>query len=320
MLNAWFAERGIALSSLSGDSAVALRFSTASDEHLATRRRAGLFDFSFMGGWEVFGRGALAFLHRLQTRNLNLLARGRIAYTLLCRDDGTVTVDATIWCVERNRYWLFTGRRSDHAHLASIATDFEVEIAALLPGLAVIALQGPASFGRIEALAPGVAAGLPYFGFRQGAIAGIDAWIGRLGYTGEVGYEILVSASAAIDVWKRIAQSAGPDEVRECGWECANALRIEAGYVHFAFELAGRVLPRELGLARWVDLDRFAFIGRDALLANRRRPAGRRLVGVALDRGRCDHPPPRATPVRSAAQLTSEACSPVFNQHLALAF
>ena len=74
-------------------------YTDAVEEHLATRRACGLFDFSFMGHFEIAGDGARAFLDRLQTRNLAVLAPGRIAYTLLLRPDGTVFIDATVWCL-----------------------------------------------------------------------------------------------------------------------------------------------------------------------------------------------------------------------------
>ena len=83
--------------------------------HLATRSAAGLFDFSFMGHFEISGPGARAFLERVQTRNLAQLAPGRIYYTLLLRQDGSVFNDATLWCLAPERYWLFTGRPGDRA-------------------------------------------------------------------------------------------------------------------------------------------------------------------------------------------------------------
>jgi aminomethyltransferase len=319
MLSAWFAERGVAQRNLPGGLAIPLRFSDSREEHLATRRSAGLFDFSFMGGWEITGRDALAFLQRLQTRDVRLLQRGRLAYTLLCRDDGSVLVDATIWCHERSRYWIFTGRRSDHSHIASVASGFNVNVTVLLPEFAVIALQGPSSFGLVERFAPRAAVGLPHFGFRRSAIARVDTWIGRLGYTGELGYEILMHTNEAVIAWKRIMESANPGEIMECGWESANSLRIEAGFIHFDYELAGKVFPDELSIGRLMMLNQSDFIGREALLSLSDRPPGRRLAGIAIDHQR-DHVPAELLHFQPIAHTTSEAFSPVFERQLALAF
>ncbi len=319
MLAEWFAERGVTRSTLACGGAIAVRFTDPREEHLATRRGAGLFDFSFMGGWEIAGRNALAFLQRLQTRDLRLLSVGRIAYTMLCREDGSVLIDATIWCHDAHRYWIFTGRRSDRSHIERVASDFELGFTALLPKFAVIALQGPSSFSLVEKLAPGAAAGLAYFAFRRSHIGPVDAWIGRLGYTGELGYEILVPANDAVFAWKQILEAAHPGEVLECGWESANSLRIEAGFLHFDYELAGRTFPDELPIGHLLTPGQSDFIGRDALVSMRSRDPKRNLVGVALENGD-DYVPAQGSHCRRAAHATSEAFSPVFDQRLALAF
>src|SRR5258706_13788666 len=120
-------------------------FSDARREHLATRRTAGLFDFSFMGCVEITGAASLTFLNSIQSRALDGLRPGRIAYTLLLRNDGTVLNDATVWRLAENRYRLFSGRRNDIGLIADYATGFEVEVRDVSRHYAVIALQGPAS-------------------------------------------------------------------------------------------------------------------------------------------------------------------------------
>ena len=82
----------------------------AVEQHLATRRAVGLFDFSFMSLCE-FSRSTS--LERLQTRALDRITPGQLVYTLLLKDDGAVFIDATLWRHADGRWWLFTGRRSD---------------------------------------------------------------------------------------------------------------------------------------------------------------------------------------------------------------
>jgi glycine cleavage system aminomethyltransferase T len=288
----------------------------AADEHLATRRRAGVFDFSFMNGWEIAGRDALRLLDRLQTRNLRLVPLGRIGYTLLCRDDGSVFIDATVWSLGEGRYWLFTGRRSDAMWLTEVAAPFDVQLTQLLPKLAIIGVQGPSSCALLERLSPGCAAGLAYFGFHRCRIGRFDCTIGRLGYTGEIGYELLLPTSDAPALWTAIVDAGRDCGAAECSWEAANSLRIEAGYVHFDYELAGIVYPHELGLGRLVDFSCSEWIGRDALRAVCREPLRRRLSGFTFEAGaRASSPSPA-----QRAQVTSEAYSPLFDRRLALAF
>lgn len=253
---------------------------SAADEHLATRASAGLFDFSFMGLYEFHGKSEL---QALQTRNLDAIAPGRIAYTLLLKDDGAVLIDATVWCLDTDRYWLFTGRRG--AYGGDDASG----------AFAILALQGPAS-GRILARLVGKDAvlSLRYFQIFESK----DLMIGRIGYSGELGYEILIPAAEAKAFRGRLLDIGGSDALRECGWAAADSLRIESGYVLFDREIDGRANPRELGLDR---------------LAKGNFPLRRKLVGLEIADGpaRADLP---------EAQATSECLSPTFGKRVALGF
>ena len=285
-------------------------YTDAAEEHLATRRACGLFDFSFMGHFEIAGAGARAFLDRLQTRNLSALAPGRIAYTLLLRPDGTVFIDATVWCLARDRYWLFTGRRSDFAFVAPAAGQAGVALSDLSGANAVIAVQGPES-ARVLARHLGAPPELAYFGFREARPGGVPVTIGRLGYSGELGYEVIVPTDAAGTLWRELATDA-----RECGFDAANSLRIESGYILFTNELAVPVTPLEIGLERLVSFDRCAFVGSEALRALRSCDPERRLVGIEgfarRDASSLDGIP--------RADVTSRVRSPTFDGELALGY
>jgi aminomethyltransferase len=255
---------------------------TAVVEHLATRRAAGLFDFSFMGLYEFSG---LASLQSLQTRSLKEMEADQIVYTLLLKDDGAVLIDATVWSLDAERFWLFTGRRSAYG-----GRDRSGEYA-------ILALQGPAS-GRILARLIGADAvrGLPYFHFLQKD----NLIVARLGFSGELGYELLVHASDAPALRQRLLNAGRGDGLRECGWAAADSLRIESGYVLFDREIDGRANPRELGLERLVT-DQKSFELRQ------------KLVGLEIleQPGRADLP---------AANVTSECASPTLGKTIALGF
>ena len=250
------------------------------EEHLATRRAAGLFDFSFMGLYEFRGKFEL---QALQTRDLDAFRPGQIAYTLLLKGDGAVLIDATVWRLDAERFWLFTGRRS-----AFGGRDRSGEYA-------ILALQGPAS-GRILARLIGrePVQTLKYFHFLQ-----IDNLIAaRLGFSGELGYELMVPAAEASALREKLLNIGG---LRECSWATANSLRIEAGYVLFDREIDGRANPRELGLER--------------LVSDPRRTFGlsRKLVGLEMTER------PTDTDL-SVAHVTSECDSPTVGKHIALGF
>lgn len=280
-------------------------FSEARAGHLATRAAAGLFDFSFMEHCEVSGPRARAFLERLQTRNLAQLAPGKICYTLLLRDDGSVFNDATVWCLASERYWLFTGRPGDFDWIRSLQSAGDPILVRLSGQFAILALQGPRSF---ELLRGALVRPPGYFAFTQAELAGVPAWIARLGYSGERGVEILVPDAAGAAAWQALMQPG----VCACSFETANSLRIESGYILFANELAHNPDPFELGLGRLVASS--ACIGAAALREKRRAGLRRILVGL-VPTGSV-----RAAGSLPEAQLTSEAYSPTFGRRLGMGF
>jgi len=247
----------------------------AHEEHLATRRAAGLFDFSFMGLYEFQGPPR-------QSRRLEEISAGRAAYTLLLNDDGSVFNDATVWNMGDERWWVFTGRPSDVDWFGKSARDRSGEHA-------ILALQGPDS-GRILSRIVGeqFVRDLRYFHFAQAK----DMLIARLGYSGELGYELLVSGKNEGKLRDKLR------DVTACSFEAANSLRIESGYVLFDREIDGRANPSELGL------DRFT---------GKRFPMNRKLVGLEIAEG-------RASGELQAASVTSQCDSPTLGKGIALGF
>jgi len=257
------------------------------EEHLATRRAAGLFDFSFMGLFEFSGTAAL---DRLQSRRLSDIEPGRAAYTLLLNDDGSVFNDATVWNMGADRWWLFTGRPKDIAWLGSSARDLSGQHA-------ILALQGPAS-GTILAhlIGADTVQRLRFFHF-------IDIHkmlVARLGYSGELGYELVIPATREAALRKALLE-AGDDRLRKCSFAAADSLRIESGYVLFDREIDGRANPRELGLERLVSDPRRTF------------SLSRKLVGLEMAERQAHSDLP-------LARVTSECDSPTLGKRIALGF
>jgi len=253
---------------------------TPREQHLATRRAAGLFDFSFMGLYEFHGAAAL---EPRQSRRLADIEPGRIASTLLLNDDGSVFNDATVWNMGGDRWWVFSGRPGDVRWFGSAPRDHSGEHA-------ILALQGPES-GRLLARLIGAEAvrQLRYFHFAEHA----GMLIGRLGYSGELGYELIAPRRDEAKLRERLSG------VPACSFEAANSLRIEAGYVLFDREIDGHANPRDLGLER--------------LAPGRSFAAMRSLVGLEIEEG-------YASAELPAARVTSQCDSPTLGRGIALAF
>jgi len=315
-LDAWFAARRIAMLDLPTGGRVPLRFGDPAAEHRATRNRAGIFDFSFMGAWDFAGPAACAALARMQTRNLRALPVGRIAYTLLLDERGAVAIDATVWRLADDAYRLFTGRPSDAVRIARHCEAFGVAPVGRIGQDAVIAIQGPSSasmLSRVIGRRP--LESLPWFAFTDARAVDVAVTVGRLGYSGELGYEILVPRDRGAEIWQALLAAGADDGLAECGFEAADTLRIECGYLLFTRELTADATPRELGLERLVDLSHGPFTGRDALRRTRHDEPVRRLAGL-------DFIPAPATlhAVRRRVTVTSECVSPTFGIPMAMGF
>lgn len=324
-LRGYFERRGVPLKELCEGVTTPLRFGDPHEEHWATRRAAGLFDFSFMACFELAGPGALDYLHAVQTRDARALAPGSIAYTLLCREDGTVLNDATIWRHEPGKWWLFTGRRADREHLEGIAPQFDVVFADRSVETVVLAVQGPRSLDILRSGAANLGA-IPYFRLVDATLFGCACQVARIGYSGETGYEVVTQRACAPLLWESLAAAGRAFGLRECGFEATDSLRIEAGHILFANELSLRVTPYELGLERLVALHRTECLGAAALQQLRYRAPIRKLVGLqaaraapARDlRAAAEH---RHTPTVDATAIVTSSCrSPVFERDLALGF
>jgi aminomethyltransferase len=316
----WLARRSAEQIEFAPGVATPRSYGDARREHLATRRAGGLFDFSFMQCAEIVGSRALDCVEALQTRRLVGLSPGRIAYTLLLRDDGSVLNDATVWRFKGDRFWVFTGRRADHAAIASFATDFDIAIPPEADR-AVIAIQGDIGRRAIERVLSGIDLGaLPYYAFREVRFGETECWIARLGFSGETGYEIVIADGVAPALWDALLAAGADAGLVECGFDATDSLRIEAGHILFTRELASHVTPFELGFGRLLDFVGRDFVGARALRQTRWDAPRRRLVGLLPAVGSEAQTGVPAELDEGTAVMTSACWSPLFERRIGIGF
>jgi aminomethyltransferase len=268
-------------------------FTTVEEEHRAVRERAGLMDWSTTGEFEVKGPDALAVVQRLIVNDASTMPVNRVLYASILDTGGGILSDITVYRLGEDHYMLMTAWGSNAANerpeydllreqcRGRNAVAFDAS-----PGTGLLALQGPQSRALLSEL---TAAGrqradlqrLPYMWALPAEVAGVRALISRTGYTGELGYEILIPAEHAHDVWQALSEAGEKVGLALCGLVVAFGLRIEKGYI-MRFDFAGGRTPYEIGLGWTVKLDKGDFLGRDALV--RRQDAGftEKLVSLAL--------------------------------------
>ncbi len=221
------------------------------EEHLATRKKAGLFDVSHMGRFIVRGTGALEFLQHVLTNNaeaLNIRETGA-QYTLIPNENGGAVDDAYLYRFVEKEYLLVVNaanREKDWEHLNSHLKDFQdVELIDKTDDIAMIALQGPMSRYIMEEI---IGSGKLPEPIRNAVsivtISGASVKLARTGYTGEpLCFELFINRDDALGIWDQII-SKGAIPI---GLGARDTLRLEAGlplYGHeFGIDHEGKEIP-----------------------------------------------------------------------------
>ncbi|OOG24793.1 glycine cleavage system protein T [Thioalkalivibrio denitrificans] len=261
-----------------------LHYGSQLEEHHAVRQDAGVFDVSHMTVVDVQGSGARDYLRRLLANDVaKLKVPGKALYSCMLNVDGGVVDDLITYYLSDDFYRVVVNaatRDKDLAWMREQATGFEVVLQER-GDLAMLAVQGPNALEKALSVLEGeVAAAADALSPFVGAAAG-DWFVGRTGYTGEDGFEIMVPAGEAPAFWDRLV-GAG---VRPAGLGARDTLRLEAGMNLYGQDMDEQVSPLESGLGWTVALEPAErdFIGRQAL--EKQKAAGnlRRFVGLLLE-------------------------------------
>lgn len=304
-----------------GGWAMPLHYGSQLEEHHAVRRHAGVFDVSHMQPVDISGPGARDFLRYLIANDVaKLKDPGKALYSCMLNDQGGVVDDLIVYYRGPDRYRAVVNAGTadkDLDWMQARATGFEVHIDRRRD-LAMIAVQGPAAVSLAAPLLPAdcresALALKPFF-----AVAGDQWFVGRTGYTGEDGFEVILPAADAPALWRGLI-AAG---VQPCGLGARDTLRLEAGMNLYGQDMDETVGPLESGLdwtIAWEPADR-AFVGRAALTALRDDPHRRDFVGLLLTgRGVLRSHQKVLIDGREVGEVTSGGFSPTLERSIAFA-
>ena len=300
------------------------------DEHHQVRRDAGMFDVSHMVIIDLKPAAddgdVRAFLQYLLANDVARLGeRGKALYSCMLNESGGVIDDLIVYFLDAGWYRMVVNaatRDKDLAWLRRYAPDFGVEVIER-DDLAMIAVQGPKAREKALSVMPldvaEAAGGLKRF---FGADSG-EWFVGRTGYTGEDGFEIMLPAAEAPALWDRLAEAG----VKPCGLGARDTLRLEAGMNLYGSDMDEDTSPLVSGLGwtiAWQPESR-AFIGREALEKQRAAGVPQKWVGLILE-GRGVLRAHQKVLVRNAegqaageGEITSGTFSPSLQRSIALA-
>lgn len=266
-------------------------FAPVGVECRAVRGGVGLMEISTYAKYEIAGPKAEAWLLKILAGRLPQL--GRIALSPMLDTKGKLIGDFTIGRLAKDRFFLIGAGVAENYHMRWFERHLPesgVSVRAFGGDLAGLTLAGPKSRELLAALtrADLSNAAFPFLSIRRLEVAGVPCLVGRISFTGDLGYEIWVKPDYQRALYDRIVEAGAAFGLTHFGARALHAMRLEKGYGTWAREYRPIYGPAEAGLDRFVAYDKPEFVGREAALAERASGGERRLVSFAVDADKAD--------------------------------
>jgi aminomethyltransferase len=315
-----------------------VQYTSITDEHLAVRNAAGIFDISHMGEVTVSGLGGAKFLNHVLTNDIRKLSPGQGQYTLMCNERGGVIDDLYAYQLSEGVYLLVINAsriEPDTAWLQARFSEFngrgELRVSNTSQNYAAVAVQGPRVKEFIDQCIPGASCSAMRVGkvtdLAKNQIGGFpfksgNVLVSRTGYTGEDGFEIVGQDAAIQQVWDTVLAVGQPYGVKPCGLGARDTLRTEVCYPLYGHELDEDTTPIEAGVGFFVALDKGDFIGHSMLAEQKAN--GVRKKCVAFKMTEKSAPPRPGYPIcangRKVGDVVSGTQSPSLNVGIGLGY
>ncbi|USX36136.1 2Fe-2S iron-sulfur cluster-binding protein [Pseudomonas putida] len=259
-------------------------------EALHVRRKVGIIDVSTLGGLDVRGPDAAELLNRMYTFAFLKQPVGRSRYALMTNEHGVVIDDGVCARFAENHFYVTaTTSGVDRIYQQMLKWNAEwrlnVDIANVTAAISAVNVAGPDSRKVLEKVCADLdlsAEGFPYLGVRLGTVAGIKARLLRVGFIGELGYEIHVPARYALKLWDALIEAGKEFDIRPFGVETQRLLRLEKGHVIISQDTDGMTHPGEIDMGWAVSRNKPFFVGRRSVDILEAQPQKRKLVGFTL--------------------------------------
>jgi len=280
----WFAPEGAA-----AVEDVTFRRSNAHEpvaaECRAVRSAVGLIEISTYAKYEATGPGAEAWLSYLLANRMP--REGRIALSPMLNPGGKLIGDFTVAKAGPERFYIFGSGIAEAYHMRWFEAHLPasgVSLRSLRSDLLGLAIAGPRARELLARLTRDDVSNdsLPFLSFRDMELGMIPAKVGRISFTGELGYELWVGADYQLALYDLLLEAGRDLGLRHFGSRALNALRLEKSFGTWAREFRPIYGPFEAGLSRFVDFRKNDFIGRDAALREKERGPQRRLITLAM--------------------------------------
>jgi 4-methylaminobutanoate oxidase (formaldehyde-forming) len=282
----WFAPAGIKPVDVPSFEDMPNWFSHVAEECRAIRERAVLIDQTSFAKFEITGVGTEAALQRIAANDLSG-PPGKAVYTQLCNEKGGIEADATLVHAGPDHFYLITGSSFGVRDSGWVAKHLpsSVQIRDVTNALAVINICGPRSREILQSVTDADIsnAALPFFGARRIDVGHANLLAVRVGYVGELGYELYIPQEFGAHVYDTLWAAGAAHGIANAGYRAIDSCRMEKGYLYWSGDISPDYNPYEAGLGFCVALDKGDFIGREALAKIKGAGLTRKLCSFTID-------------------------------------
>ena len=308
-------------------------------ECLAVRNSVGILDASTLGKIDIQGPDAAEFITRMYTNSFLQLSPGRCRYGVMLKEDGMIFDDGVCACISDNHYLMFTTTGGAAGVLAWLELwqqtewpELQVYFTSVTDHWATATISGPNARNVITKVCDDIDFSAENFGFmewRDGNIADVAARVFRISFTGELSYEVNVSANYGHHVWEKLIEAGAEFNITPYGTETMHVLRAEKGFIIVGQDTDGSMTPADMNMDWVIGKNKsFSFIGKrslrrsDSVRANRKQLVGLKTIDpltVLPEGSQIVNDPEQAIPMDMQGHVTSSYYSANMGHSIAMA-
>jgi len=300
-----------------------VQYSSIIEEHTAVRENVGLFDLYHMGEFWLTGKDAMKNVQKIVTNDIEALSDRQIAYTPMCRPDGSIVDDLLVYRWNEYKFLLVVNAANLDKDFDWIKSQLEGEVQFTNDSdpTGLIAIQGPNAEAVLQKLTRQRLKPIKFYWFTTGKVANVECIISRTGYTGEEGFELYYPAEKSEELWNALMEAGKDVGIKAIGLGARDTLRLEARLMLYGNDIHDGTTPIEANLQWTVKFAKGAFNGSDVMKKQKEEGTKKVIVGLEMGKGPAPrHGYPIVKDGKPVGEITSGTMSPTLKKNIGLGY